>query len=429
MRRTIDEALRRWKQSKDRMPLLLDGARQVGKTYALVKFAKENYDDCVHVNLDISSRIRESLDLNISPESILKVVEAETQQKIVPGKSLLILDEIQSSERALSALKYFCEDAPQYHVAAAGSLLGAAINRERYSFPVGKVNSLHMYPMDFEEYLWARNEKVLADEIRDGFERMMPLLPSLHLKAIELYRDYLICGGMPRCVQALATGQSLREISWLQREILDNYLADMARYASNSETVKIRSCFESIPAQLAKENHKFQYRVVRKGGSAAVFGASIEWLRLAGVVLKCQNVEHGYLPLSAYADLSAFKLYMADVGLLTMRTQLPHSIILSGHENTFMGALTENYVAQQLAAHGHELYYWTSDGRAELDFVTPTEEGIAAIEVKKGEHTKGKSLRIFMGKYKPNVVIRLALKEFGSYDGIRTVPLYATHCL
>jgi hypothetical protein len=203
----------------------------------------------------------------------------------------------------------------------------------------------------------------------------------------------------------------------------------MAKYASAADTVKIRECYDSIPAQMAKENRKFQYKVVRRGGSSSIFGASIEWLKLAGIVLKCQNIEHGYVPISAYADLSVFKLYMSDVGLLCMKTNLPQSIVLAGAENTFMGALTESYVAQQLAAGGHELFYWTSDGRAELDFALATQEGSVAIEVKKGVNTKGKSLRQFMGKYHPASSIRLSLKEFGETNGIKSVPLYATHCI
>jgi predicted AAA+ superfamily ATPase len=429
MKRKIDQELLKWKNAPDRKPLLLDGARQVGKTYSLLKFANKHYEHHVHVNLDLAGRIQTSFEQDISPASVIKIIEAETREKVVPEKTLLIFDEIQASERALSSLKYFCEDAPEYHVAAAGSLLGVAVNRENYSFPVGKVNTLHMFPMDFEEYLLACGETLLADEIGVCYGTSAPLAEALHVKATDIYHEYLITGGMPACVKIRAEGGSLLDIPEAQSEIVNNYIADMAKYASPSETVKIRACYDSIPAQLGKDNRKFQYKVVRRGGSSTIFGASIEWLRLAGIVLKCRNTEHGYAPVSAYADLSAFKLYMSDTGLLTVKTALPHSIILSGAENTFMGAVTENYVAQQLAARGVDLYYWTSEGRAELDFVVQTRNKLTAIEVKRGEHSKGKSLRMFQSKYSPDECIRLSLRNFGYSDGIRAVPLYAVFCL
>ncbi|MDR2672939.1 MAG: ATP-binding protein [Coriobacteriales bacterium] len=429
MKRKIDKKLSEWKAAADRKPLIVDGARQVGKTYALTKFAKEHYENYVHVNLDLNGRIQSSIQEDISPASIIRIVEAETHKRVIPHKTLLIFDEVQASERALASLKYFYEDAPEYHVAAAGSLFGVAVNRERYSFPVGRVSTVHMYPMDFEEYLVARDEAFLCDEIKESYAKGQSLPAILHARAIDLYHEYLICGGMPACVAARAKEASLLDIPTLQAEIVNNYIADMAKYASATETVKIRACYDSIPAQLAKDNKKFQYKVVRKGGSAGIFGASIEWLRLAGIVLRCQNIEQGYIPLSAYVDFAAFKLYMSDVGLLTMKTALPHSIILMSAENTFMGAVTENYIAQQLTAMGQDLYYWTSAGRAELDFVIQSREKLTAIEVKRGLHTKGKSLRMFQSKYAPDECVRLSLKNFGIQGGIRAVPLYAVFCL
>jgi predicted AAA+ superfamily ATPase len=429
MERRIDAEFIRWKNAADRKPLIVDGARQVGKTYSLLKFARAHYENYVHVNLDRNGRVQDSFEQDISPERIIRIVEAETHERVLPGRTLLIFDEIQASGRALASLKYFCEDAPEYHVAAAGSLLGVAVNRERYSFPVGKVKTLHMYPMDFEEYLAARGEGVLTDEIVKCYETSEPLAGALHMRASDFYHEYLISGGMPICVKAVAQGGSLVDIPDVQNEIVGNYIADMAKYASPAESVKIRACYDSIPAQLGKENRKFQYKVVRKGGSASIFGEAIEWLRFAGVALKCQNTEHGRLPISAYADLSAFKLYMSDVGLLTMKTTLPHSVILSGGENIFMGAVTENYVAQQLAAKGVDLYYWTSGGKAELDFVVQTRNKFTAIEVKRSRHSKGKSLRMFQSMYSPDECVRLSLRNFGYSDGIRAVPLYAVFCL
>jgi len=286
-----------------------------------------------------------------------------------------------------------------------------------------------MYPLDFEESLVARGETILLDEIKECYEKKAPLNEALHKKAMDLYREYLITGGMPVCVKARAEGRSLLDMAALQQEVINNYIADMAKYADSSDTVKIRACYNSIPAQLAKDNKKFQYKVIQKGGTASFFGTSIEWLTQAGVVLKCQNIEQGNIPISAYMDLSAFKLYSSDVGLLTMRTVIPHSIILGNTDNSFMGLLTENYVAQQLKAKGYELYYWTSNGIAELDFVMQTQDGVTAIEVKKGEHTKSKSLGVFRGKYAPYRSIRLSSKNFGDTGGILSVPLYAVFCI
>ena len=319
---------------------------------------------------------------------------------------MIILGEIQSCERALTSLKYFCEETPEFHIVAAGSLLGVAINRQRYSFPVGKVETITFYPMDFEEFLWARGKDILCAEICAAYDKMEPLPNALHQEAIELYREYLLIGGMPACINAFLNSSSFLDVPLVQNEILDNYIADMAKYASNTDSVKIRTCYNSIPAQLAKDNRKFQYKVVQKGGSATLFGASIEWLNLAGVVLKYQRINQAYEPIAVYADLSAFKLYMGDVGLLTMKSGISQQTVLTGEENTFMGAVTENYVAQQLAAKGYDLYYWESRSTAEVDFVLQKENQIIGIEVKKGEYVRSRSLSVFVSSYKPTYSIR-----------------------
>ena len=254
------------------------------------------------------------------------------------------------------SLKYFCELAPEYHVAAAGSLLGVAIHREHYSFPVGKVESLTLFPLDFEEFLWAVNEEALSKEIKAAYDTITPLPEALHQKAIEYYRYYLIVGGMPACVKMFTETSKLILVPNTQNEIASNYVADMAKYASAADTVKIRACYNSIPAQLAKENKKFQYKVVQRGGSASIFGEAIEWLSLAGVVLKCQKLDHAMNPIAVYADLSNFKLYMCDVGLLVMSAGVPQQTILTGEANLFMGSVTENYVAQALTANGQDVY-------------------------------------------------------------------------
>lgn len=430
MERKIEEQLYSWKnKGKDRKPLILNGARQVGKTYILREFGAKEFKNVVYVNLESDITTAAYFEDTISPEKLIRYLEVSTGEKIVPGDTLIIFDEIQSCERAITALKYFCEEVPEFHVAAAGSLLGVAINRQKYSFPVGKVETLTLYPFDFEEYLWARGKELLADEIRNAYNTMERLIEPLHREAIELYKEYLLVGGMPACIKMFCDSNSFLDVSIIQTEILDNYVADMAKYADNSDSVKIRACYNSIPSQLAKDNKKFQYKVVQKGGTATIFGTSIEWLNLAGIVLKCQRVNEAYEPISVYAELSAFKLYMADVGLLTMKAGISKQTILSGEGNIFMGAVTENYVAQQLAAKGYNLYYWESNYSAELDFVMQKENQIIGIEVKKGEHVRSRSLSVFTETYKPAYSIRFSMKNFGETNGIKSVPLYAVFCV
>ena len=429
MERKIINDLLAWKDKADRKPLLLNGARQVGKTYILQKLGREQFENMVYVNLEKNLLVAGFFQENIDPRRILRYLEASAQEKIVPGKTLLILDEIQACERALTALKYFCEEAPEYHVAAAGSLLGVAIHREKYSFPVGKVETHTLFPFDFEEYLLARDKGLLLQEIRQAFVAMQPLPEALHQEAVELYREYLIVGGMPASVEAYIKSGSFLNVPDVQGEIVNNYVADMAKYADNTESVRIRACFQSVPAQLAKDNKKFQYKVVQRGGSAALFGSAIEWLAHAGVVMKCQRVQHAAEPLSVYADLSSFKLYMGDVGLLTMQSGISLATVLSGGDNTFMGAVTENYVAQQFAAKGYPLFYWTNSGTAELDFLLQKGSDVIGVEVKKGEHIRSRSLSVFINEYNPAYSIRLSLKNFGESNGIKSVPLYAAFCI
>jgi predicted AAA+ superfamily ATPase len=429
MKRKIEEKLIAWRNKADRMPLILNGARQVGKTYTLREFGEKNYKNTIYVNLELNQAVSSYFGENITPDKIIRYLEATYNEYITPGETLIILDEIQTCERALTALKYFREDAPEYHIACAGSLLGVAINRQNYSFPVGKVETLTMYPLDLEEFLLANNEDLLCGEILNCYQSSEPLPEALHQKALDFYRLYLITGGMPACVKAFIQTGKLLDIPNIQGEILDNYISDMAKYANNSDSVKIRACYNSIPAQLAKDNRKFQYKVVQNGGTATIFGVSIEWLQLSGVVLKCQKTEHGTDPIPVYADLSSFKLYMGDVGLLVTKSGLSHQIILSDGDNIFMGAVTENYVAQQLAANGHHLYYWESGNSAEIDFVLQSESDVIAIEVKKGVNTKSKSLGVCIGRYKPSRAIRISAKNFGKTEQIISIPLYAVWCL
>jgi len=430
MRRKIESKLIEWKnKTTGRMPLLLYGVRQVGKTYILDDFGAKYFRNTVNINLETNLSVARYFDNDINPERIVRFLETVAGDVIIPGETLIIFDEIQSCERALTSLKYFCEKAPEFHVAAAGSLLGVAINRERYSFPVGKVESMTLHPLNFEEFLWAMNEKRLTEEIRNHYADLSPMPEALHIKAIEWYRIYLIVGGMPACVSAFAENRKTVLIPGIQNEIVNNYMADMAKYADRPDTIKIRACYDSIPAQLAKENKKFQYKVVQKGGSTALFGASIEWLVQAGVVLKCKKLDHAFNPISVYVDLSSFKLYMSDVDLLTMHAGIPQQTVLSGESNLFMGAVAENYIAQSLAANGYQLHYWASENTSELDFILQKDMDIIGVEVKKGIQTRSRSLNVFMQKYEPAYSIRFSEKNFGTDGNVHAIPHYAAFCV
>jgi predicted AAA+ superfamily ATPase len=326
-------------------------------------------------------------------------------------------------------LKYFCEQTPEYHLIAAGSLLGVAVNRTKYSFPVGKVDEIMMFPMDFEEYLWALGKENVAGLIRAHYHSNEPL--DIHAMAIDFYSEYLITGGMPAAVKEFIKTHSFVAVADIQNRILNEYIADMSKYAEPATSIKIRACYESIPAQLAKENHKFQYSVIQKGGSATLFGESIEWLQYAGVVLKCQKTTRGVMPVKVYVDWSDFKLYMSDVGMLTMQSGMVAPAILSplDTDNTFLGAIAENYVAQAFAANLIPLFYWKNDNTAEVDFVIQKGMDVIPVEVKAGIRVRSKSLGIYMEKYKCPYGIRISKKNFGFENGIKSVPLYAVFCI
>ncbi|MDD4048747.1 MAG: AAA family ATPase [Clostridia bacterium] len=430
MQRKLMQKLIRWKDEPDRMPLLIYGARQVGKTWLLDTFGKQNFEDTIYVNFETDSRLSTSFAENLNPRYLLNILETYYNKRIYPQRTLIIFDEIQACERALTSLKYFCEQAPEYTIVAAGSLLGVAVNREKYSFPVGKIEMLTLYPLDFEEFLWASGLERLATEIRTAYDTDTPLPEALHYKALEHYKYYLILGGMPHAVKAYLKELRLIDAINVQSVIQNSYIADMSKYASPSEATKVMACFNSIPSQLAKENHKFQYKVVQTGGSATIFGASIDWLTAAGVVMKCHKIEHGIMPPAVYQNLSCFKLYMEDIGLLTLKSRIsPHSILSDIEGNLFVGSIAENYVAQTLKTNGYDLYYWESKNQAEVDFVIQRDEQIIPIEVKSGIHTRSRSLSVYVSKYKPAFSIRLSAKNFGVKNNIKSVPLYAAFCL
>ncbi|MBS3949874.1 MAG: ATP-binding protein [Peptococcaceae bacterium] len=430
VKRKMTEKLAQWMGKGDkRMPLIVHGARQVGKTYTVREFGLQHYRDMIYVNFETNVRLAAIFEENISPQHIINHLEMFFGQRITPGETLIFFDEVQVCERALTSLKYFCEDAPHYHVIAAGSLLGVAVNRTKYSFPVGKVDMLVQYPLDFEEFLWACGQEILAGQIRRCYHSDTPLSEALHNLALEYYRFYMVVGGMPAAVNGYWAEKRLIDATAVHALILNAYVADMSKYASASEATKIMACFNSIPAQLSKDNRKFQYKVVQKGGSATLFGASLDWLSAAGVIAKCNKIEHGYMPPAVYQSLSSFKVYMSDVGLLTTKSGLVAHDILSGFKNSYVGALTENYVANALSVNGFSLYYWESDSIAKVDFVVQDYDKVVPIEVKADIHVKSRSLSVYMSKYDPPYALRISAKNFGFVSKVKSVPLYAVFCI
>ena len=435
MKRNITHELVNWKNMPKRMPLLLHGARQVGKTYIIREFGKTHYRNIAYVNLETDLIANTWFDGNIDPKRIIMLLEAHIKSRIVPEDTLIFLDEIQSCDRALTSLKYFNENTPQYHIAAAGTLLGVAIKRGNYSFPVGNVDSRTLHPFTFEEFLWSQGEELLTEEIKSCYHSNSHMHLSLHKKAMELYRIFLIVGGMPASILEYINSGSLVTVPGVQIKIISDYIADMAKYTTDSMAVKIRAAYNSIPAQLAKDNRKFQYKVIQKGGSSSLFGEAIDWLETAKVVGKCYNVANPEVPLEVYKDFTSFKLYMSDTGLLTMTSRTPQGIILhlEETENRFLGAIAENYVAQHLVAREKSLLYWRSDsksgGQAEIDFVLQDGAGVVPVEVKAGERIASRSLSVFVKKYKPAYSIRITGRNFGFENGIKSVPLYAAFCI
>ncbi|MCL2493633.1 MAG: ATP-binding protein, partial [Clostridiales bacterium] len=406
------------------------GARQVGKTYSALTFGKEHYKNTVYFSLEDSREVQAIFGRDLNPERIIRELSAYSGQSIFPGDTLVIFDEIQACERALTALKYFCENAPEYHVIAAGSLLGVAMNREKYSFPVGKVDLLTLYPLDFEEFLEAVDNASLADMIKEAYSDFSEM--SLHDTALDLYRTYLVVGGMPQAVLEYANTRDFNFVLAAQKTINDAYIADMAKYATSQETTKIMAAWASIPAQLSKENRKFQYRVIKSGARAYEYETPLDWLRFAGVIYKCVRVSEGKAPLTAYADNDSFKVYMMDTGLLCSKFGIASNVVLNGASvfDGFKGALAENYICQSLVSNGFVPYYWSSPGKAELDFVFQDSQGVAIpLEGKSADNVKSKSLKQFVSLYKSDYAVRVSAKNFGYENGIKSIPLYALFCL
>ena len=431
MYRKIQNYLEQWKESPYRKPLILQGARQVGKTYAVLEFGRKHYENVAYFNFETSPRLNDCFAGEISPAYLVPLLSRAAGKTIVKEKTLIVFDEVQLCERALSSLKYFCEDAPDYHIIVAGSLLGVAVNRAAFSFPVGRVDIKTLYPMDFEEFLLAMKENALVAEIRAHFADDTPMPAVLHEAAMRLYRQYLAVGGMPECVaQFVDTGDHIL-VRHTQETILASYLNDMSKYNSLNEIKKTRIAYDSISAQLSKPHTRFQYKLIKKGGRASEFENAIEWLTLSGIVSRVYKAEQIKKPLENYRDIDAFKIYISDLGLLCAKKKLAAEDVLYMVDelNDFKGGLTENYVNIQLTINGYDTYYWESDRGAEVGFVIQREGKLIPIEVKSADNTKAKSLHVYMEKYRPPYAIKLSAKNFGFENSRKTVPLYAAFCI
>ena len=431
MYRKIMRYLEAWKNSPHRKPLILQGARQVGKTYAVLEFGRTHYDNVAYFNFETSPRLAQTFAEDISPDYLIPVLSHIAGQTIVRERTLIVLDEVQLCERALTSLKYFCEDAPEYHIIVAGSLLGVAVNRETFSFPVGKVDMKTMYPMDMEEFLLAVGEEALAQRIRACFDTDTPLPAALHEAAMQRYRQYLTVGGMPECVLQYAQTQDQVLVRHTQDTILAGYLNDMSKYNTQNEIKKTRLVYDNVTVQLSKKNTRFQYKLIKKGARAAEFENALEWLCLSGVISRVYRAEQVKKPLENYRDIDAFKVYVSDLGLLCAKKNLAAADILYMSEelNDFKGGMAENYAQTQLIANGYQTYYWESDRGAEVDFVIQREGRLIPIEVKSADNTRAKSLKVYMDTFAPDYAIKLSARNFGFEDCKKTVPLYAAFCI
>jgi uncharacterized protein len=422
MNRLAFQELITWKNSKIRKPLIIQGARQVGKTWLMKAFGNREFQNVAYLNFESSNRLKEIFSPDFNIERIIAVIEIEVKQKIDPKNTLLIFDEIQESEKGLTALKYFYEQAPEYHIIAAGSLLGVSTQKNN-SFPVGKVDFMSLFPMSFMEFLENIGEGQLANQLQN---KDWELIAIFHEKLVEILRLYYFIGGMPEAVLNYIENKNLDTVRSIQQKILMGYENDFAKHAPNEIVPRIRLVWNALISQLAKENRKFIYGQIKKGGRAKDFETAISWLVDAGLVLKVNRIEKPTLPLNAYADFDAFKLFFLDIGLLNATADLDPRILLEKNNilTEFKGALTEQFVCQQLKTK-KELYYWTaSNATAEIDFVLQFQNEIIPIEVKAEENLKSKSLKVYVEKYEPKTAIRTSMSKYRQEDWLTNIPLY-----
>ena len=431
MYRKIIQALSAWEDNSVQEPFMLIGVRQVGKTWILRKFCEERYQEVFYANLEENPSFQSAFEGDLSPRTILRNLSVLAERKLTE-KTTLVLDEIQVCERAITALKYFCEARENYRVIVAGSLLGVKINRFSSSFPVGKVHIVRMFPLDFEEFLLACGEELLLDSIREAFQAARPLPSAIHEKALRICSDYLLIGGMPQAVKDyVECGKDISAFRWqIHRDLRLAYLADMTKYVSSPyESQKIVEVYQSVPRQLAKENPKFKYSIVRPSANKRDFYAPVDWLKAAGMVYQVTALESPLSPLKGYEKPDIYKLYLSDTGLLSSLCGLKPKDLLPETANIYKGAVVENYVIQQFAAHREEMYYYKPSESMEIDMVDNWKGDIIPVEIKSGRHKRSRSLQNYMKKYHPNLAIRISALNMGKTDLLLSVPLYAVFCL
>lgn len=429
MKRKIDTALDAWKPREDKKPLVVMGPRQVGKTTSILSFGNREYSSVVHVDFYRQPQMKAAFAGSLEPRAVVQALEALLHRDIDPATTLVFLDEIQDCDNAITSLKFFCTDAPEYDVVAAGSLLGVHVAREG-SFPAGHVNMIDMHPMDFEEFCWTLDEERAFALVRDSFEGCSCC--PVHEQLMTLYKDYLLVGGMPEAVARYARERRVSDVAEIQHDIRVAYVADMVKYATSADAAKISACWDSIPGQLAKEggSTKFVWRQVASGAKAERYGSAVDWLVASGIVSKCTQVSEGVAPLKSFENEASFKLYLADTGLLANAYgAMPSDLDDTGNRSArFRGGMAENYVMQQLVAAGQRPYYWGMPSTYEVEFVLRLRDGVVPIEVKSGTHVKSSSATRFAEKYGCPYVLRVTGKNFGATDEVRNIPLYAA-CL
>lgn len=423
MRRHLLQKLLDWQKKTARKPLILMGARQVGKTTLLKHFGDIAYQNTVYLNFELEPHLKQLFQFSLIPQQIIRSLEIEKNVRIQPDTTLIIFDEIQECPEALNSLKYFCELANEYMICAAGSLLGVKLTHIK-GFPVGKADFMHLYPLNFLEFLDALQQDQLVAYIHD-IQDIQPLFVNIHNKLLEYLKLYLFIGGMPEAIVRYINTDDLTQVREIQQTILTAYGLDFAKHAPKHCLMKINLVWDSIPAQLAKENKKFIYSLIRTGARAKEFEDSLQWLIEAGLIHKVPNISTPGIPLKSYAHFEFFKIYLLDVGLLSAMTNLSAQTLLYGDLlfQEFKGSLVENFVVQELAHH-YDCYYWSSEGKAELDFIIQDDKNILPIEVKSGTSHHKKSLQVYANKYDPTLLIRISLMNLKQDNRVLNCPIY-----
>lgn len=433
MIRKVSAYLEQWKADAYRKPLLIQGARQVGKTYAILEFGRTHYDNVAYFNFQTNEALAKTFEESLSPSYLLPILSHISGQTITRGNTLIVFDEIQLCERAVTSLKYFCEEAPEYHVIAAGSLLGVAVNRRKFAFPVGKVDRYTMYPMDFEEFLLAVGEADLAARIRACYESDTPMPAALHDAALKRYRQYLAIGGMPEVVARFADTQDFTQVRHLLETIQMDYLDDMSKYQENANKIKkTRLTYNTVAVQLSKKNTRFQYKILKTGARAAEYENAIEWLVSANLIARIYRAEQIEKPLENYKDIDDFKIYLSDTGLLCAQKDIRAEDVFFMDEELkdFKGGMTENYVHSQLIRAGFKPFFWRNDkGTNEVDFVVSIAGRLIPVEVKSGDNVGSASLNEYVRLFRPAYSVRISERNFGFENNIKSVPLYAVFCI